>query len=223
LKPTPNWDIPTLAGAGALRSTVNDMLKFVAANLGLVKTSLLPAMQKSHQMQRPTGSADLEIALGWHILKQYGATIIWHNGGTGGYRTYIGFDPTKNAGVVVLSNSGWGQDDIGNHILESQFPLQKFDKPKQHTEIAVDEKILENYVGEYQLAPTFKITVTREGDKLFAQATDQPRFQLFAESPTEFFLKGIDAQVTFVKDDKGLVTQLILHQGGQNTPAKKIK
>lgn len=223
LKPTPNWDIPTLAGAGALRSTVNDMLKFVAANLGLVKTSLLPAMQKSHQMQRPTGSAGLEIALGWHILKKYGATIIWHNGGTGGYRTFIGFDPTKNAGVVVLSNSGWGQDDIGNHILESQFPLQKFDKPKQYTEIAVDEKILETYVGEYQLAPTFKITVTREGDKLFAQPTDQPRFQLFAESPTEFFLKAVDAQITFVKDEKGSITQMILHQGGQNLPGKKIK
>jgi len=223
LQPTANWDVNTLGGAGALRSTVNDMLKFVAANLGLVKTSLLPALQKSHQMQRQTGSPDLEIALGWHIVKKHGATIIWHNGGTGGYRTFAGFDPVKRAAVVVLSNSGVGQDDIGYHIFESRFPLQKFDKPKQRTEISLDEKLMETYVGEYEIASAFKITVMREGDKLFAQATDQPRFQLFAESPTQFFLQVADAQITFVKDDKGAITQLILHQGGQNIPAKKIK
>ena len=223
LSPTPNWDIPTLAGAGALRSTVNDMLKFVAANLGFVKTSLLPALQKSHQMQRQTGVPDLDIALGWHILKKYGATIIWHNGGTGGYRTFAGFDPVKRAGVVVLSNSDLGQDDIGYHIFESQFPLRKFEKPKQRTEIPIDEKLIETYVGEYEVMPTFKITVMREGDKLFAQPTDQPRFQIFAESPTQFFLKVVDAQITFVKDDKGAITQMILYQGGQKIPAKKIK
>ena len=104
-----------------------------------------------------------------------------------------------------------GQDD---NIFVQQIP---------HTEIPVDEKVLESYVGDYQLAPTFKITVTREGDKLFAQATDQPRFQIFAESPTDFFYKVVDAQITFVKDDKGSVTQLIMHQGGQNIPGKKIK
>lgn len=223
LKPTPNWDITTLAGAGALRSTVNDMLKFVAANLGLVKTKLFPVLQKSHQMQRPTDSPNLDIALGWHIHKRFGTEIIWHNGGTGGYRTFTGFDPKKRAGVVVLSNSGVGQDDIGLHILESQFALQKFAPAKQRTEIKVDPKILQSYVGEYQVAPNFKITVTREEDQLFGQPTDQPRFQLFAEAENEFFLKVVDAQITFVKTDNGEVTQLILHQGGQHLPAKKIK
>ncbi len=223
LNPTPNWDIPTLAGAGALRSTVNDMLKFAAANLGLVKTKLFPVLQKSHQMQRPTDSPNLDIALGWHIHKRFGTEIIWHNGGTGGYRTFTGFDPKKRAAVVVLSNSGVGQDDIGLHILESQFPLQKFAPAKAHTEIKVDSKILETYVGEYQIAPNFKIVVTREEDKLFGQPTDQPRVQLFAEAENAFFLKVVDAQVTFVKNDKGEVTELILHQGGQSITGKKVK
>jgi serine-type D-Ala-D-Ala carboxypeptidase/endopeptidase len=223
LNPTPNWDIKTIEGAGALRSTVNDMLKFMAANLGLVKTELLPVLQRSHQFQRKTESPLLDIGLGWHINKRYDTEIIWHNGGTGGYRTFTGFDPKKRAAVVVLSNSTWGQDDIGLHILESKFELQKFTPPKERAEIKVDAKILEAYVGEYQMTPDFKITVTREADKLFAQATDQPRFPVFAESQTNFFLKVVEAQITFVKDDKGQVTQLILHQGGQNTPAKKIK
>jgi CubicO group peptidase (beta-lactamase class C family) len=223
LNPTPNWDIASLAGAGALRSTVNDMLKFLAANLGLTKTRLWPALQKSHEIQRKTESADTEIALGWHVFKRYGTEIVWHNGGTGGYRTFAGFDTKKRAGAIVLSNSGWGQDDIGLHILESQFALQNFEKPKQRAEIKVEPNVLDTYVGEYQLAPTFSIAVTREGGTLFAQATGQPKFEIYAESSSEFFLKVIDAQITFVKDDKGQVTQLILHQNGQHMPAKKIK
>ena len=72
-----------------------------------------------------------------------------------------------------------------------------------------------------QLAPTFAITVTREGTSLYAQATGQPRFQLFAEAPTEFFLKEVDAQITFEKDSAGKVTRLVLHQGGQDVPGVK--
>jgi len=222
-QPVPNWDIASLAGAGALRSTVNDMLKFLAANMGLVKTDLLPVLQKSHQIPKPAEGKQTDVALGWHINKRYGTEIIWHNGGTGGYRTFIGFAPAKRAAVVVLSNANSGQDDIGLHILESQYALQNFAPPKQRTEIKVTAEILETYVGEYQLAPNFKLTVTKEDDKLFVQATDQPKFQVFAESAGEFFYKAVDAQITFVKDDKGQITQLILHQGGQNIPGKKIK
>lgn len=222
LKPVANWDIPTLAGAGALRSTVNDMLLFAAANLGLIKTKLLPVLQKSHQILRKTDSPELEVALGWHVRKKFGAEIIWHNGGTGGYRTFFGFDPNKRAAVVVLNNSGVGQDDIGYHILESQFPLQTFAPPVERKEIKVAADVLEQYTGVYQLAPNVTLTVTREGDRLFAQVTDQPRVELYAESEVKFFLKVVEAQITFVKDDSGKVTQLTLHQGG-NMTAKKVK
>lgn len=79
------------------------------------------------------------------------------------------------------------------------------------------------YVGEYEVTPTFKATVYKEGDKLMTQATGQPVFELFPESGDKFFLKVIDAQVTFTRDDKGLVTGLVIHQGGQNIPGKKTK
>src|SRR5262249_10317189 len=103
LKPVANWDIPTLAGAGALRSTANDLLEFVAANLELTKSpTLLTAMQKTHQPRKDTGVAGLEIGLGWHILKRFNTEIVWHNGGTGGYHSFIGFDKQRRRGVVVL-------------------------------------------------------------------------------------------------------------------------
>jgi hypothetical protein len=56
-----------------------------------------------------------------------------------------------------------------------------------------------------------------------AQATGQPAFEIFPSSPTEFFLKVVDARITFVKDASGAVTQLVLHQGGRDMPAKKIR
>src|SRR6266536_453083 len=92
LKPVSNWDLPTLAGAGALRSTANDMLKFLAANLGYVKTPLAQAMADEVSIRRPVGG-DMEIAYGWHVQTKDGNPIIWHNGGTGGYRAYMGYDP----------------------------------------------------------------------------------------------------------------------------------
>jgi len=130
LKPVANWDLPTLAGAGALRSTVNDLLKFVGANLGLTKSPLAVAMQKAHQPQHHTGTPGLEVGLGWHILTKFNAEIVWHNGGTGGYHSFVGFDKKKRRGVVILSNSTNDIDDIGRHLLESLYPLAKFDGPK---------------------------------------------------------------------------------------------
>src|SRR5450432_147563 len=182
LLPVPNWDLPTLAGAGALRSTVNDMLKFVAANLGLNKSPLLAAMQMAHQSRRDTGIPDLEIGLGWHILKKFDSVVVWHNGGTGGYHSFIGFDPKARKGVVVLSNSTNDIDDIALHLLVSQYPIANFAPPKEHKAIKVSAHTLDAYLGEYQLAPNFMITITREGDQLFGQATCQGKLELIAET-----------------------------------------
>ena len=81
--------------------------------------------------------------------------------------------------------------------------------------------ILAKYVGTYELAPTFSIDITLEGSQLMAQATNQPKFPVFAESETEFFLKVVDAQIEFLKNDKGDVTSLVLHQGGQDSKGMK--
>lgn len=217
-----NWDLPTLAGAGALRSSTNDLLTFLAANLGYVKTPLAPAMALMLKTRRPTGNPGLEVALGWHIFSTSGKEIIWHNGGTGGYRSFIGFDPKAKVGVVVLSNAETelGVDDIGRHLLDPSVSLAP--APKQHKQVAVDAKLFDGYVGKYQLAPNFVIAVTRDGDHFFVQATGQPKLEIFPESAHDYFLKVVDAQITFVTDTNGRTTELILHQGGRDQPAKRI-
>ena len=224
LKPVPNWDFDALAGCGALRSDANDLLTFLAANLGYIKSPLAPAMASMRAVRRPTGTASLgEIGLGWLIVKPSSYEIVWHNGGTGGYRSFVGFVPSTRVGVVVLSNTftATGVDDIGMHLLDSHAPLMA--PPKQHKEIDVDPKLFDAYVGQYQLAPNFILTVTREEDKLFVQATGQPKFQIFPESALEFFLKVVDAQITFETDSTGRAVSLVLHQNGRNVPGKRIQ
>lgn len=222
LQPVPNWDIPTLAGAGALRSTVNDMLKFLSANMGLLKSPLTSAMQRAHQPQHETGTVGLEVGLGWHILKKFDTEIIWHNGGTGGYHSFIGFDKSKRKGVVVLSNSTNDIDDIGRHLLESQFPLARFETA-EHRAVKVDPAVLESYVGEYQVGTGFVIKISREGDRLFGQVGGEEKLELVAESEAGFFFKEVDVQITFVKDEGGKVTRLVLHQNKINQVAKKVR
>jgi D-alanyl-D-alanine-carboxypeptidase/D-alanyl-D-alanine-endopeptidase len=223
----PSWDIPTLAGAGALRSTADDVLKLLAAQLGYAPSPLAPAMASMLAVRRPTGTPGLEIALGWHILSLPGGPggreIVWHNGGTGGYRSFIGFDPKERTGVVVLSNmfTNAGVDDIGHHLLDASFPL--IQPPAVRTEVAITPEQLDRNVGKYELAPTFILAVTREGNRLFLQATGQPKFELFAESERDFFLKAVDAQVTFEAEGQGRATRLILHQNGAHQPAKRIE
>jgi serine-type D-Ala-D-Ala carboxypeptidase/endopeptidase len=221
LESVENWDLPTLAGAGALRSTANDMLTFLAANLGYVKSPLAPAMAAMLKVRRPTGQPGLEVALGWHIWTANGKEIVWHNGGTGGYRSFIGFDPKARIGVVALSNTftAVGVDDIGRHLLDASVPLAK--PPKEHRQVMVDPKLFDGYVGNYQLAPNFMIAITRDGDHLFAQATGQPKFEIFPEGEKDYFLRVVDAQITFVTDASGRATELILHQNGLDQHAKR--
>ncbi len=224
LDPVPNWDLAALSGAGALRSTANDMLTFLAANLGYIKTPLAAAMADEISIRRPAGAPNMQIAYNWLIQTKDGNSIIWHNGGTGGYRTWMGFDPKSRAGVVVLSNlsSAEGADDIGQHLLDQSYPLLKVNAPKEHKEITLDSKIFDKYAGSYQFAPNVTLTVSREGDRFFAQLTGQPKLAIFAESQDTFFLKAVDAQLTFGTDDKGNAKQVILHQNGRDQTAKRI-
>jgi serine-type D-Ala-D-Ala carboxypeptidase/endopeptidase len=222
MEPTENWDLPTLAGAGALRSDANDMLTFIAANLGYKQSPLALAMAAMLKVRRPTSQPGMEIALGWHIITANGKEIVWHNGGTGGYRSYMGFDPKARVGVVLLSNAGTpaGVDDIGRHLLDTAVPLMA--PPKEHKQVTVDPKLFDGCVGKYQMAPNFILTITREGDHLFLQATNQPKFEIYPEGDRYYFLKVVDAQITFISDSKGLATELILHQNGMDQHAKRM-
>lgn len=331
-----NWDIPTLAGAGAIRSNLHDMLIYLSANMGRTESPVYPAMQLSHKVRHDKAGSN-RVGLGWHIAKGKEGDIFWHNGGTGGYRTFSGFVPDLGRGVVILTNSDRGADDIGFHLLDSNAPIatpvvsvamaikKAVDKEgpsaampaykeviagdpaaynlEEQTinslgyaylqennleaarsvfavnvyafpsssnvydsyaealmkignkeeaianyqkalelnpgnsnavemlkqlgaaptikEVTLDEATLETYVGTYTLQPGFDIVITRQGGRLFGQATGQGQFELFPTSATEFYVKLVEAQVTFDVKDDGTVTQLILHQGGRDMPAKR--
>lgn len=220
LRPAPYWQLPTLAGAGALQSTTNDLLTLLEAELGFAETPLKAAMAAQLVPRRPMAGR-ATVALGWHIAPAKTGDIIWHNGGTGGFRTFIGFDPKARTGVVVLTNAATvaGGDDIGMHLLTGA-PL--LPAPKKYDVIAVDTQTLERYVGRYQLHPQIVVTVTRRDDHLFAQLTDQPELEIFPFESDKFFWKPVDAQVTFQAEPGKSATGLTLHQHGRDMPAPRI-
>ena len=219
--PVSNWDIPTLAGAGALRSTAEDMLTFLAANLSADATSISGVIATTHGERRSAGN-NMTIGLGWHRLATAnGGVTIWHNGGTGGYRTFAGFDPARQIGVVVLHNSARSADDIGFHLLDPAFSLAA--APTAQIETTVDPAILERYVGTYELAPTFSLTMRVEDGQLMVQATNQPEFPVFPKSDTVFFYKAVEAELHFEIDADGTATGVVLHQGGRELPGRKTR
>lgn len=213
-----NWDIVTLAGAGAIRSSTFDMLKFLSANLGLTDTSLQGAMDMTHQVRHDKAGGE-SVGLGWHIKKGKAGDVLWHNGGTGGYRAFAGFNKALGKGVVVLTNSTTSVDDIGLHLLDASFKLTYKSSKSEAVEVAED--ILERYVGNYELAPTFAIEVTRQGKQLYIQATGQQRFKVYAKNDTDFFLTVVEADITF-QVASGKVESLTLYQNGQVVVGKKV-
>jgi uncharacterized protein YneR len=89
-------------------------------------------------------------------------------------------------------------------------------------EIVVDEKILENYVGKYELAPGFILTVSRDGNQMKSQATGQTEVLIYPKSDNIFYLKVVEAQLTFNRNEDGNVESVTLHQGGQEIVGKKL-
>ncbi|MBL7846786.1 MAG: serine hydrolase [Cyclobacteriaceae bacterium] len=208
-KPVKAWtwtDASCIQGAGGLLSNAEDMMKYLLANLKPSTNSLGKAMINSHQPRLDIGRNNMKIALGWHTRNK----IIWHNGGTGGFRTFAGYEPEKKMAVVVLTNSNLGADDIGFHLMDESIPLKQIKRP-----IPVAVELLQSYVGSYEITPQFKIEVTLENGQLFAQATNQPKFGIYAESDTRFFLRVVDATVDFVKGADGKIEKLVLYQNGQ--------
>jgi len=123
---TSNWDIPTLAGAGALRSTADDMLRYAAAALVSADTGVPGALQAALRAQRALGTGGDSIGFNWIVSRRGERAVTWHNGGTGGYRTFLGIDRAAGRAVVVLTNSGGdGLDDLGFHLLDPTVPLAR--------------------------------------------------------------------------------------------------
>jgi CubicO group peptidase (beta-lactamase class C family) len=216
LAPVANWDLATLAGAGALRSSANDMLTFLEAFLGYQESPLAPAMKAMLTVRRPVGKTKFEIGLGWSIAGE----SVWHDGGTGGFCSWVSYHPKERTGVAILSNTFTlsGVADIGLHLLNPMAPLANPEPAKQRTEIDLDPQLLDNYTGRYQL-PDRIFEITSDGGRLFVQSFAQAiagfRFELFAESEKNFFVKATDSRIIFQTGPEGRATSLIVHRAGR--------
>jgi CubicO group peptidase (beta-lactamase class C family) len=216
MQPAKNWDLPTLPGTGAIRSTRRDLLKFIQANLAGDEQPLTQALRLA-QRTRHTMADGLAMGLGWHIARD--GTTRWHNGMTGGYHSWLAVVPSRNIGVVVLANTATMRiTAFGEQVTRIALGLE-VEPPQPHQVVDVAPAVLASYVGSYVLRPEFVLTVTVEDGKLMVQATHQEKFPVFAESRTRFFYKVVDAQITFVRDKDGNVNKLILHQAGRDMEA----
>jgi len=204
-----HWGFNALAGCGAINATARDVLRFVYFNLGLKDCKLSDALKLARAPRTDSSVPDLQVSLGWHVWNKHDAEIIWHNGGTGGFRSFTGFRLDKKQGVVVLANSTQDIDIIGLHLLEPKYAL-----PEVRRSIKLTEAEADQYLGWYLLNPSTRFQITREGSRIFAKLTGQAAVQIFPRSKTEFFYRVVDAELHFERDGDGPFERVKLHQNG---------
>jgi CubicO group peptidase (beta-lactamase class C family) len=214
---TPSFAIDsTIAySAGAIYTTVGDLYKWergISANKILTAASW-KAVFTPHQHK---------YGYGWGIDTAYGNTIMNHGGSIPGFFSYIARIPAEDLVVIAIDNSSQPKDNLV-HALVALVLNQPYKVPAIPKETVVANDTLKQYVGEYELAPNFTLTITLGTNGLRAQGTGQDAFDLFAEKENLFFVKVVVAEVEFFKDANGAVDRLILYQNGQQVKGKKIK
>jgi serine-type D-Ala-D-Ala carboxypeptidase/endopeptidase len=211
--PVARWHLTYLAAAGAIVSTLDDMTRLARACLGDAPASLAAAITSAQSPRREF--APHRIGLHWVVTSTPSGDVLWHNGGTGGFRSWMGCNRATGRAAVVLTNgSAAGVDDLGLHLVEPSLPLRPPAPLAARTVVAVDTTVMDALVGSYRLAPTFSIAVTRDGAALHAQATGQQRLELVPESANRWRVRGVDAAVEFERSADGTVVALVLVQGG---------
>ena len=220
--PVHAWHFDALQSAGALRSTMPDMLRFAEALRDTTRGPLARAIAFAVQPRRAIRGAD-SIGLAWQHSRMNGRDIVWHNGATAGFRTWLSGDLAAKRAVVVTTNGGGTPiDQIGGQ-LQVGMALGAPTPVEPPAEVAIPASVLAKFVGAYELVPQFSITISQRGDSLFAQGTGQLPFPIFASTQTTFFAKVVKAELLFQVDGSGVVTGLILRQNGADQPARKVR
>lgn len=214
------------AGATSLFTTAEDLTLWLA-NLGTGRVGGRTAVDQMMERGVLNSGDTLSYAFGLIIGNYKGLKMVGHGGGDAGYRSDVVFFPEAKAGIVVLSNLAslfpqqktlaladlFLADVLKNDASRSPAPVSA-----DTVEVAIDPAIFDDYAGEYSLdaAPTFIMSFSRKDGRFFIKPTGQPEFELFASSDSTFFLKVVDAQVTFHRDADGRVSSLTLLQNGPN-------
>ncbi|WP_158545024.1 serine hydrolase [Dyella monticola] len=214
-KPVSSWNLKLFAAAGGIRSTANDMLRYLKANMGLTPSALYPAMQLAQTARTSGPGPENKIGLIWMTQHGPDGDVIWHNGMTGGYASFIGFTADRRHGVVILTNTATVVDDLGFATLRAGWPLAA-----AHKNIALPTQVLDEYQGAYRLTPTMVLNVFRLNNELVLQATGQIALPFYASAKDEFFASVGDIRISFKRDAQGKVDSLMLHQHGDHLAPK---
>ena len=200
--------------AGALYSTTEDLLRW---EQGLFGGKIISAASLT-KMTTPFLN---DYACGVFVHVDDGHKVIDHGGGIEGFNTQLSYYPDDKLTIIALGNlNGSAPDAIATNIAAA-IHGEKVVLPSERKEIKVPTTVLSRYVGDYQLSPNFVLSVRLEGDQLITKLTGQGDVNIYPESETLFFPKDIDAEIEFVKNSKGEVTHLILHQNGHDTKGEK--
>jgi CubicO group peptidase (beta-lactamase class C family) len=160
---------------------------------------------------------------GWMIGEAMGKKSVGHNGGIHGFvsNMFMMYDDAST--IILVSNNMEDDQSQLRRNITSALNNKKIEMPEFRTEIKLNPIYLKDYIGVYTLAPGFEIAITQEGDALYAQATGQKKLRLYAERKDYFFFKLVDAQISFMRDEKNVVDKLGLRQNGRimNAPKKK--
>jgi D-alanyl-D-alanine-carboxypeptidase/D-alanyl-D-alanine-endopeptidase len=212
----PYWDLSdAVAGAAGLRSSMEDMLLYLGAQVGPPDTELERAIRDAHQVRHRV-SDQLSMGLGWAVRTTEGRTLLSHGGGTAGFRAWIAFDPEQRTGFVLLANSGGFDDDIGQDFLLRG-------PPPALRELQVEREVLALYAGEYQLAPGRSAIVRLEEEgTLTLRMPQSVRVRMYAESDSAFVVKREPWRVRFTRDVSGAVTAMRIEMNGTEQTAPRV-
>ena len=220
LLPDKSWDFDALAGCGAIRSTINDMLLFAEASLNPPDGPLGKAIELAWKQHKPGRDGNHAMGLGW-MIAQDGSTR-WHNGQTGGYQSMILVSRDQKCAAVLLCNTAGSQTDaLAEQIIQTVMGLdvqpRLFDK-----EFEVDPKVAKRLEGKYQLAPGIVITVQVKDRRMMAQLTGQQFLALIPKSETEWKYQLVDATLKFELPKSGSSPKVTLLQAGREMPCLRL-
>lgn len=190
-RPTVPWDFPVdMAGAGGVRATLPDMVRYLQGALGIRESAITPTLMET---QRQLASIDgVRIGAGWFLTDVSGRTVAEHGGGTGGYSSYVGIDRAGGRAVVVLSDTALttvgGLTTIGRHLLDPAAPAGS---PRRAAIAA--PRLLEALRGRYRLQNGMTMVLRRKGTVLTIQADRQPVFAMGHDSAGDFYPLAFDA------------------------------
>lgn len=229
LQSAPYINMGWVYSAGALRSSVADLYRWDTA---LIAGRLLSARSRRDMWTRHVtiprgmlGSAARRCSygLGLMIGRAYGHEEVSHGGEIPGFLSINAIFPHQNVVVIAFDNHfSWVVRKVVND-LEAIVFNRPYTVPGDYKSIMLSPGALQRFAGLYRLMPRFAIAIRRRGDQLYEQGTAQSSLPIYPYGPTSFFLKAVDAQISFVADKHGKVNEMILHQEGMDMSGKRVR